>query len=60
MPAKSQVYTAGYLNLNECIQNAFSENIRASLMASDGLALSAGIDESEILRTTQDIDDYFT
>lgn len=41
------------------IDNAFAENFRESHLASIKLALSAGVPESEVLKTASDIDDFF-
>lgn len=41
------------------IDNAFAENFRESHLASIKLALSAGVPESKVLKTTSDIDDFF-
>ena len=42
-----------------CIENAFVENFRECYMNSIQLALSVGVNENEILKTTEDIDDFF-
>ena len=42
-----------------CIENAFVENFRECYMHSIQLALSVGVNENEILKTTEDIDDFF-
>lgn len=41
------------------IDNAFAEDFRESYLASIKLALSAGVPESEVLKTASDIDDFF-
>jgi len=45
---------------NECIETAFTSDIRSALKNSAQLALAAGVDESEVLKTVQDVDDYFS
>ncbi len=44
---------------NVCIENAFVEDFRECYMNSIQLALSVGVNENEILKNTQDIDDFF-
>ena len=44
---------------NNIINNAFDTDIRAALSGSVELARSTGVKEEEILKTTNDIDDFF-
>jgi len=44
---------------SQLVENAFSMNIRDSLMSSVELALSSGVSSDEILKSTEDIDSYF-
>ena len=44
---------------NQLIEQAFSSNIRESLMQSAGLARAAGVREEEILTSMEDIDAFF-
>lgn len=47
------------LKLDEIIAKAFEEDINVVMEASIELAEYVGVDESKILRTLEDIDDYF-
>lgn len=47
------------LQFRMLIDHAFAEDFRGSYLASIKLALSAGVPESEVLKTTGDIDDFF-
>lgn len=44
---------------NALIKDAFDSNFRSALMGSVELARATGVDESKILKTTEDIDDFF-
>ena len=41
------------------VKNAFSSDIRTSLQGSIALARAAGVDETDILKTVEDVDDFF-
>ena len=44
---------------NELVEDAFSTDCRTKLRKSAELARAAGVEESEILKTKEEIDDFF-
>ena len=45
---------------NNLIEDAFAPDIMQRFMASVALARDAGVDEKEILKTTADVDEFFS